>query len=228
MTGLIRTLPLLVLLPIHALDKRVRGLSHRIRLELEPAQLGAGVSHGPEGEAEVIVAVVVEDALGHGEDGLGADVADELAVLPAVDEELCAVGARGACVVGEAEAQGHVPAGGYVEGEVCGEEADAGVGDAVLDGALAVGPGRRRGAQRAGEVEAVALDVQAAFVERAARLVGVVLASEVAGDFPGDGRLVVAAVEDVVHDTTWVLCRVIANAEVLVETHAVDYDGEDV
>lgn len=70
---------------------------------------------------------------------------------------------------------------------------------------------------------ALSLNVQAAFVQGAPDAVLVVLAAEVAGDFPGDvGR------EGVVEDAAGVLGVVGADGAVLVETHVVEEDGDDV
>lgn len=73
---------------------------------------------------------MVEDALRHGELVLGADIADVLAVLKAVDVQQGTVGAAVGGIVEDERQRDVVLVSGQVEGQRGGEVGDAGVVDA--------------------------------------------------------------------------------------------------
>jgi hypothetical protein len=96
---------------------------------------------------------------------LGADVVDVLAEVPAVDEDLDAVGAGP--VVGEGQAERGVDAAGDVQ-----PEGRAVPGDALAGLRVGQGDGLPAVFVVPGEVPALAFAVEAAGVERAAHRVG--------------------------------------------------------
>lgn len=70
----------------------------------------------------------------------------------------------------------------------------------------------------------LALGVEAAFIQWATRAIDVVLAAEVAGEFPHDSGRVTGG-EGVVQNPARVFIRVGADLEVFIQTHGVEDDS---
>lgn len=140
------------------------------------------------------------------------DVVDILAILVPIHKQLCAVSLR-RHRVSEGEVQRDIPALGEIKVETCAVEAKARFGQARER--VAGLPALSRWLKL---VEALALGAQSAFIQWSADVVLIVLAAQIAGQFPLDG-LSGATRETISQDSARRLHLLLAHGPVLVQTH---------